>query len=134
MPALAAFTNTAVKVVLSPAVMVGFAAVKAVMPTLEPTVTVAAAATLSPAALVTASVKVVLALRVPEEAGTPLLTSPTPLSMVPVPPLKWADSWLLSPMATVVGEALKELMAGGGTTVTVSDWLKGPPVPFTVSV
>ena len=56
MVAEAAFTNWGVRVVLLPAVMVGLAAEKEVIPTADPTVTVVMAVWTSPAALVTVSV------------------------------------------------------------------------------
>jgi hypothetical protein len=118
--------------VLEPAVIVDFAAVKLVMPTAGPAVTVAVAVTLSPAAFVTVRVKVVLTFKVPVETATPLVTAPTPWSIVAAPRVKAAVSWLDAPAAIDAGLAVKLPMLAAGTTVTVTDRVTGPPGPAAV--
>jgi len=85
------------------------------------TVTIAVAVTVAGvvAALVTVSVYVVV------EAGTmvtgvPLVTAPTPLSMLPVPPLNTAVSVVEAPETIVAAPGVKLVIDGAGTTVTVT--------------
>ena len=46
--------------------------------------------------------------------AVPLLTAPTPLSMLPFPLLKTAVSWALPPATILVGLATKLVMTGDG--------------------
>ena len=57
-----------------------------------------------------------------------------PWSTVAAPPENTAVSWLLLPVLTVVGKAVKEVMTAAGTTVTVTVWVAGPPRPVAVRV
>ena len=134
MAAPLAFTKTGVRTVLDPEVMVVLAAEKEVIATAEPTVTVVVAVTGSPAAFVTVRVKVVLEARAPVLAATPLPTLPMPWSMFPVPPEKTAVRRLPPPVTTDDGLAPKEVMLAGGTTVTVTVRVRGPPRPLAVRV
>jgi hypothetical protein len=43
--------------------------------------------------------------------------------MAPAPPVNTAVSWLDWPTTRAPGEAPKEVMPGGATTVTVTAWL-----------
>ena len=52
--------------------------------------------------------------------GVVLVTVPTPVSMLPVPPLNTAVSWVLSPILMLVGLATKLVMTGGGPPVTLT--------------
>src|SRR5581483_935272 len=101
------------------------------------TVTVVDCIAVWPAPSVTVSVYVV------ETGGVtitdpPLAMAPTPLSMLPVPPLNVAERVALSPAVMLCGEAVKLWIAGGGTTavtVTGVDCVAVWPAPsVTVSV
>jgi hypothetical protein len=67
--------------------------------------------------------------------GMPLVTGPTLLSTLPVPPVKLAvrvGDW---PWRIVEGEATKLLIAGAATTVTICCFVVvAPPAPVTVRV
>ena len=108
------FAKTPVSVVLVPAGIVGWAAVKLVMVGAATTSTVSVFVALAPAALVAVNVYTALALKLPVEIGVPLVTDPIPLSMDPVPPEKTAVSVVLVP--EVIGDlaAVKLLMVGEG--------------------
>jgi hypothetical protein len=67
--------------------------------------------------------------------GVPLVTGPTPLFTEPVPPLNVAVSVVEFPTVIVEEPALKLVIAGGGTTVTVACAVMDAPSEFvTVSV
>jgi hypothetical protein len=53
---------------------------------------------------------------------------------VPIPPEKTAVNWVPLPVTTAEGLALKEEMLAGGTTVTVTVRVMGPPNPSAVRV
>ena len=129
-----AFTMTGVSTVLLPAEIVAFEAEKEVMATGAPTATEVEAVALSPAALVTVSVNVVLEARAPVPAATPLVTGPIPWSMLPVPPENRAVRDAELPAAMLAGLAVKDATEGAGTTVRVTERVRGPPGPCTVSV
>ena len=89
-------------------------------PTAALTTTEACLVSESPAALVTVKVKVVLAVKTPVGTPPPLVTNPMLLSMLPVPPVKMPFSWVRVPTAMVERSAVKLVMTGRGTTVTVT--------------
>src|SRR5581483_6591096 len=89
------------------------------------TVTVVDCVAVWPAPSVTVSVYVV------ETGGVtvtdpPLAMTPTPLSMLPVPPLNVAERVALSPAVMLCGAAVKLWIAGGGATAsgTIAIWSK----------
>jgi hypothetical protein len=51
--------------------------------------------------------------------GVPLVTAPTPLLMLPVPPVNTAVSVVEVPVTMMAAPGVKLVMAGAGTTVTV---------------
>jgi hypothetical protein len=57
-----------------------------------------------------------------------------PWSMLPEPPEKAAVSVALPPGATVAGAAVKLVITGAGTTVTVAAAVAVPPLPVAVRV
>ena len=61
-----------------------------------------------------------VAVTAPVLTPVPLVTVPRPWSRLPVPPVKVAVRVLEPPLVTAVGEALKAVMTGGATTVTVA--------------
>jgi hypothetical protein len=95
-------------------------AVNTPVPTAELTATAVCLVTESPAALVTVNVKVVLAVRTPVGTPVPLVTVPMLWSMTPVPPAKVPVNWVKVPTAIVGRKAVKLVMLGRGTTVTVT--------------
>lgn len=115
------FSNSAVRSILSPSRIVDWLAEK-----LEidggggSTVIVTVAATDVPAELVTLSSKVVVAVG-DTVTGMPDDTSPMPLLIVAVPLLNSAVKSTLSPSTIVVFVAVKLLIAGGDTTVMVTE-------------
>jgi hypothetical protein len=76
----------------------------------------------------------VLAASGPVPTGNPLVTAPTPESMLPAPPVNSAASWLAPPSGTAAGLAENDWMAAAGTTVTVTVRVTGPPRPLAVRV
>ena len=71
--------------------------------------------------------------------AVPLVTAPTPLSTLPVPPLNTAVSWVLSPTLMLVGLATKLVTTGARppVTLTVACAVTDPPwepLPSTVRV
>jgi hypothetical protein len=98
-------------------------------------VTVVVAVLEVPASLVTVNVKVVAAVMAGVVTPTPLVTLPTVLSIVPVPLLKTAVRVEVPPEVTAVGFAVKLVMAGAATTVTVAwEVMEVPAALVTVSV
>ena len=95
-------------------------AVNTPVPTAALVATVVCLLAVSPAAFVTVRVYIVLANRTPVGTPTPLVTAPMLLSMLPVPPVNTAVSWVRVPRAMVGIRALKLAMLGKGTTVTVT--------------
>src|SRR5712691_1715300 len=95
------------------------------------TVTTTEAVAVAPTTLVTVSVKVVVLVNIPVEMGAPLITGPTRLSIVAVPPVNTGVSVVLVPAVMLVAAAVKDVITGSVTTTTV--WL---PViePVTTSV
>ena len=59
----------------------------------------------------------------------PLATAPTPVSMLPVPPLNTAVSCVVAPAEMVAGLAPKLVITGVPATVTVTEFLVPPPIP-----
>lgn len=112
--------KTAISVVLVPAVMVGCAAVKLVITGTAKTCTVVCAVTLVPAELVTVSVKIVVADRLPVLTATPEVTVPIPWSTLPVPPEKMAVRVVLVPEVMVGWAAMKLVIPGAARICTVS--------------
>ena len=79
-----------------------------------------------PTAPVTVKVKTVSAVKSRVGTGTPLVTVPTPLSMVPAPPEKMAVSVVLVPEVMAFFAAVKEAIAGAGGSCWF-DWVDPPP-------
>jgi hypothetical protein len=99
------------------------------------TMTVAVATAESLRSLVTVSVNVVVAVRLPVEAGEPVVTVPTLWSTLPVPPLKTAVSVVLAPLTTVASAAEKLAIVGAGITATTACAVAQSPASLvTVSV
>jgi hypothetical protein len=111
--------NTAVKVVEPPAVIVAAAGVKLAIAGAATTVTVTCFVAVVLAAFVTVKVYVVV---VPGETftGVPLVTAPTPLFTLPVPPLKTAVNVVELPDVIVAAPALKLVATGAGRIVSVA--------------
>lgn len=87
-----------------------------------------------PAALVTVSVYVVVAVG-EMVIGAPLVADPTPLSILPVPRVNTAVSVVEAPEVMVVDPATKLVIVGAGTTVTVAvAVVVSPAVLLTVRV
>ena len=86
------------------------------------------------AALLTVSVYVVVATG-EMLTGVPLVTAPTPLSMLPVPLLNTAVSVVEFPETIVANPGVKLVIVGAGTTVTVACLVTDAPAELvTVSV
>jgi len=67
--------------------------------------------------------------------GIPLVTTPKAWSMLPVPPEKTAVKEVDVPAVMGFGVAVKLVMAGAATTVTLTDWVTEVPAELvTVSV
>ena len=81
--------------------------------------TVMLAAVVVPAALVTVSVKILVALMMPLLKAVPLTTVPMPLSTVPTPLLKVGVRVVVPPKATGLVAATRPVATGRPTTVTV---------------
>ena len=73
------------------------------------------------------SVKVVVADKAPVFTALPLCTLPISLSMAPVPLVKVAVRVVLLPISTVDAAAVKLVIDGMGTTVTVACAVTEPP-------
>ena len=112
--------NTAVNVVDPPAVMMAAAGVKLVMAGAATTVTVTCFVAVEFAALVTVKVYVVVVVG-ETLTGVPLVTAPTPLFTLPVPPLNTAVKVVELPDVIVAAAALKLVATGAGKTVSVAD-------------
>ena len=112
--------NTAVSVVEVPETIVADAGEKLVITGAGTTVTVACAVMEAGvvAALVTVSVYVVVVVG-EMLTGDPLVTAPTPLLILPVPPLKTAVSVAELPIVIVAGTRVKLVIAGAATTFSV---------------
>ena len=126
--------KVAVRLELPPTVMIAGLAVKLVIEGGGLTVTVAVCVTAVPAAFVTVSVYVVVVVGL-TETGVALVAARFPGVMMPVPPAKTPVRFALPPRVIVAGLAVKLVMAGASTTVTVVvvDAV-ALPAPVTVSV
>ena len=76
----------------------------------------------------------VLADRLPVSIGTPLATAPRSWSTVAVPSAKTAVRAVAVPEVMGLLPAVKPVMLGAATTVTVTALATVPPGPLTVSV
>ena len=70
-----------------------------------------------PISVASVSVKVVLAIKTGVSTGTPLVTSPMPLSMVAVPPSKTAVSFAVWPFVILPRSAVKLLSGPVGPSL-----------------
>jgi len=111
--------KTAVKLTLSPKVIVSGAVTKLAIVGAGTTVTVTVDVTAVPAALVTVTVYVVVDAG-ETELATLDVTIPTPLSILAVPSEKTAVKLTVSPKVMVKEDVTKLAIVGAGTTVTVT--------------
>ncbi len=118
-----------VNVPAEPTVNVALLAVVIVGGTSTVTVVVAVTVAGVVAALVTVSVYVVVATG-EMFTGVPLVTAPTPLLMLPAPPLKTAVRVVVFPETIVEAPGVKLVIAGAGTTVTVTGLVTAAPAVF----
>lgn len=62
--------------------------------------------------------------------GVPLVTAPTPLLTLPVPPLNTAVNVVVFPETIVASAGVKLVIAGAATTVTVAVLVTEAPISF----
>lgn len=125
--------NTAVRLVPFRTGKLVALAVKLAITGAATTVTVALAVIVAPRGLVTVRVYMVVAPGL-TAVGLSLLTAPTPLSILPLPLLKEKDRVAVPPAVMIKGAAVKLVITGAGTTVTVVFEVAVPPAPVTVRV